>query len=298
MKATLENHIGRREFTGLLSLAAPLLVDGVRVLAQGNAPLFPAVDLNHINIRVSNCGRSALFYHGLFGNDLLYAPRIPPNPSTPAVESWFVLLGNHFLSITPVFPHLKLGVDIDHIAPAVRGYTSPEAAAPVISARGLDTVSGNAGWIRDPEGSIYQLIDSGSSIAMSSFAQVLIKAGERQGTAFVPLAIRDITLRVRDLNTTGDFLATVFGGEVEAGDRRNGRVFRFGSSEIHLIPRAAGMSGGLSLDHFTIATKEFDAGSARRALQQRGVKAEDDGRGGVVFADPDGIRVRVTSGRR
>jgi len=54
------------------------------------------------------CGRSGLFYHGLFGGDLLFAPRIPPYPTTPSVESWFVGLGNHFVSITPVFPDLKL----------------------------------------------------------------------------------------------------------------------------------------------------------------------------------------------
>ena len=118
----MESDIPRREFIGLVgAVVAPFLGEATTVLAQTSAPIFSGVDLNHINIRVSNCGRSALFYQGLFGGDMTYVHSVTPNPSTPSVESWYVLIGSHFLSITPVFPHLKLVVDIDQIAPAVLG---------------------------------------------------------------------------------------------------------------------------------------------------------------------------------
>jgi len=35
------------------------------------------------------------------------------------------------------------------------------------------------------------------------------------------------------------------------------------------------------------------ADSARRALQERGIKSENDGRGGVVVSDPDGIQIHI-----
>ena len=192
-------------------------------------------------------------------------------------------------------PRSQAGVDIDHIAPAVRGFTGSTAAVPIMSAHGLEIVGNNAGWIRDPDRVMYQLSDTSPARVPvgPQFAQVLMKAGERLGTAFVPLAIRDITLRVAALNRTGDFLATVFGGEVKPDSAATGRSFTFGRSEIRLIPRTSGMPNDVSLDHLTIATKDFNVDAARRALEQRGIQSQNDGRGGVVFADPDGIQVHL-----
>ena len=164
-----------------------------------------------------------------------------------------------------------------------------------MSAHGLEIVGNNAGWIRDPDRVMNQLSDTSPARVPvgPQFAQVLMKAGERLGTAFVPLAIRDITLRVAALNRTGDFLATVFGGEVKPDSAATGRSFTFGRSEIRLIPRTSGMPNDVSLDHLTIATKDFNVDAARRALEQRGIQSQNDGRGGVVFADPDGIQVHL-----
>jgi hypothetical protein len=208
----------------------------------------------------------------------LYVHSIPPNPSTPSVESWYVLLGSHFLSITPVFPHLKLGVDIDHISPAVNGFKNDAQAAPIARANGLEivvgdspAVPGGAGWFRDPDGLIYQLSGATASVYPGPpFTQILVKAGERQGTPFVPVGIREIALRVADLNKSGNFLAKVFGGEVRSDSAEKSRRFKFGRTEIRLIPRAPGMPNDVSLDHWTITTKDFNADSAKRALQQRG----------------------------
>src|SRR6186997_3412231 len=130
----MQSDFDRRTFIGQLGVVAgAVLANRPSLIAQQPpAPIFPGVDLTHINIRVSNCGRSALFYHGLFGGQLNYVHSVSPNPSTPAVESWFVSLGSHFLSITPVFPHLNRGVDIDHISPSVRNFKGSEAATAIV----------------------------------------------------------------------------------------------------------------------------------------------------------------------
>jgi hypothetical protein len=299
----MESEIARREFVGLVSgaLAAPLFAPPI--CAQTKAPIFPGVDLNHINIRVSNCGRSALFYQGLFGGDMTYVHSVTPNPSTPSVESWYVLLGSHFLSITPVFPHLKLGVDIDHIAPAVREFKNNEQAAPIVKGNGLEIVEGTgvsagAGWIRDPDRMIWQLYDGSiptpsPGLTRRTSGDLLLKAGERQGTPFVPMAIRDITLRAADLNKTGDFMARVFGGEVKSDPSDKGRGFKFGRSEMRVIQRTSAMPSGVSLDHWTIEIKDFNLDVAKAALQQRGIQSRDDNRGGLRLTDPDGIEVHL-----
>src|SRR5262249_24377294 len=162
-----------------------------------------------------------------------------------------------------VFPDLKLGVDMDHIGPSVRGFKGNEAAAPIVKANGLQIVEGNgvsagAGWIRDPDRMIYQLSDADANrgrgaIPSPPFGQILMKDGERLGAPFVPIEVREITLRAADLTKTGNFLATVFGGEMKGAGRTPGRRFQFGGSTIHVIQRAATMPRDVSLDHMTIA---------------------------------------------
>src|SRR5262249_7610862 len=105
---------------------------------------------------------------GLFGGDLSYVhsyPGITPNPSTPQAESWFVSLGQEFLSITPTFPQLKMGVDMDHIAPSVSGFNgSVQNARSIAKSNDLDIVTGpptasgeNDLWLYSPDRLIFQL---------------------------------------------------------------------------------------------------------------------------------------------
>jgi catechol 2,3-dioxygenase-like lactoylglutathione lyase family enzyme len=255
--------------------------------------------LDHINVRVSDCARSARFYHGLFGGDLLFIENIPPNPSTPATESWYVGLGAQFLSITPTFPQLGLGVDLDHISLFVRGLQSGDATAAAIKARGLDTLPDSTGWLRDPDRMLYQLRDSASNKpgmpAPPLFSMtVKTKAADIPTPPFTPTAIREITLRVADLSRTTDFFSSAFSGEMQASGSRAERRFRFGSGEVRLIPRPqAARSTRVSMDHITIAVKDFSAPSARRLLRERGIEPRDDSSGGLGFADPDGLQVRL-----
>src|SRR3569832_1414623 len=70
----------RREF---LALAA----QGVIAAAQG-----PALELDHIKLRVVNSGMSAMFYHSLFGGELVPLRNSTLN-SQPNVEEFFLKLG-------------------------------------------------------------------------------------------------------------------------------------------------------------------------------------------------------------
>src|SRR5216684_3419152 len=172
----------RREVLGLFcALAVP-------VRAQRQERLFDVALLDHINIRATNPTRSAHFYQSLFGGDLLWIESIPPNPTSPATESWYLELGQQFLSISPTFPERNLSVGLDHVSPSVRGY---EAATATVNARarGIETVSGINGWLRDPDGMIYQLRnDAGVSKPAVPPAQARPKAGDPPATGPAPFA--------------------------------------------------------------------------------------------------------------
>jgi catechol 2,3-dioxygenase-like lactoylglutathione lyase family enzyme len=283
-------HLGRREVLMLL-FATAIRGQG---FAQGREPLFPVDDVDHINIRVGNCEKSARFYHGLFGGDLLFIESIPPNPSTPSVESWFVRLGSQFLSITPTFPNLGLGEDLDHLCVSVNGFQNAAAAAEKVKSSGLETVAGSAGWIRDPDGFIYQLRSStaGSKPGLPSppLSQVKTKAGDLSSVPFAPVAIREVGLRVTDLNKTADFLNNTFGGEIRAAQSSDLRRFKFGACNLLLMRRATA-SPQVVMEHVAIGVRNFDARSALRILRERGVTKVDSGRERVQFTDPNGIQV-------
>ena len=282
----------RREFLAFLcALAVPLR-------AQQPDRLFDVALLDHINIRATNSTRSAHFYQSLFGGDLLWIESIPPNPSSPAAESWYLELGQQYLSVSPTFPDRNLPAGLDHVSPAVREYVAA-AATEKVKARGIDTVSGTAAWLRDPDGMIYQLRnDAGISKPAVPPAQAKPKAGDVPAAGPAPFAavsIREITLRVADLTKTAEFWTSVFGGETTPAGTRDARTFKFGETVVRLTPRAAsGASSRVGMDRFAIAVKNFSAASAASALRQRGIQPNDNGRPGEEhFSDPDGIHVQL-----
>jgi catechol 2,3-dioxygenase-like lactoylglutathione lyase family enzyme len=288
---TSQRLLRRRDILGLCcALAVP-------VWAQIEERLFEVVALNHINIRASSPTRSAHFYQRLFGGDLLWIESIPPNPAAPAAESWFLSLGQNYLSITPTtFHDRNLSPGLDHICPSVRGYQSGAAAAK-LAEREIDTLAD--GWIRDPDGMIYQLRDYSSAQKPGvPPPQAKPKVGDTPvpgPAAFAPVGIRELTLRVADLNKTAEFLTSVFGGQMASSDPRDARTFTFGDCLLHLVPRtASGASAREGMERFAIAVKDFSAESVRHALRQGGIEPADNGRPGEVhFADPDGIHVQL-----
>src|ERR1700687_4122036 len=105
MRVLFDQTFRRREILGLFcALAVPV----VRAGAQRQERLFDVALLDHINIRASKPPRSAHFYQSLFGGNLLWIESIPPNPGSPAAESWYLELGQQFLSISPTFPERNL----------------------------------------------------------------------------------------------------------------------------------------------------------------------------------------------
>jgi catechol 2,3-dioxygenase-like lactoylglutathione lyase family enzyme len=288
----------RRELLTLCALAVPAM----RAKAQSQERLFNVALLDHINIRATNPTRSAHFYQSLFGGDLLWIESIPPNPGSPAAESWYLELGQQYLSISPTFPDRNLPVGLDHVSPAVREYVAA-AATEKVKARGIDTVSGTAAWVRDPDGMIYQLRnDAGISKPAVPPAQAKPKVGDTPATGpapFTAISIREITLRVADLSKSAGFWTSVFGEETTPAGTRDARTFKFGETDVRLIPRAAsGAASSVGMDRFAVAVKDFSAAAAASALRQRGIEPNDNGRPGEVhFADLDGIHVQLMAAR-
>src|SRR4029078_4481723 len=124
----------------------------------------------------------------------------------------------------------------------VHGY-EPAAATVKVKARGIDTVSGTAAWVRDPDGMIYQLRnDAGISKPAWPPAQAKPKAGDAPAAGpapFAAVAIQEITLRVADLGKSCEFWTAVFGGETTPAGMRDARTFTFGETLFRLIPRTA-----------------------------------------------------------
>jgi catechol 2,3-dioxygenase-like lactoylglutathione lyase family enzyme len=291
MEMKLSSGVLRRR--DLLGVVCALAVPGP---AQAAAPLFEVAALDHINIRASNPTRSAHFYQSLFGGELTWIESIPPNPTSPAAESWYLMLGRHFLSISPAFPNLQLGPGLDHICPALRGYQAV-AATSMLKERGIETLSGGGLWIRDPDGMLYQLRDDRSGGPARPPAQTKLKAGDPPAPVtapFTPVGIDQLALRVADLNKAAAFYDSVFGNAAPSGPAQS-RSYRFGDCTLRLTARQPALSSGTgSMERMVIAIENFSTGRARRALQDRGISLQGDSNA-VRFADPDGIPVQLVS---
>ena len=277
----------------VLGVVCALAVPG---RAQAGEPLFEVAALDHINIRASNPTRSAHFYQSLFGGELTWIESIPPNPTSPAAESWYLMLGRHFLSISPSFANLQLGPGLDHICPALRGYQAAAAAA-VLKERGIETLSGGGIWIRDRDGMLYQLRDDRSGGPARPPAQAKPKTGDspaRASAPLTPLAIDQLTLGVADLNKAATFYDSVFGSAAPSGPGES-RSYRFGDCIVRLAARQPASSSGTgSMERMAIAIENFSVVRARRALQDLGVSFQGDSNA-VRFADPDGIPLQLVS---
>jgi catechol 2,3-dioxygenase-like lactoylglutathione lyase family enzyme len=286
----LDARLRRRDLLALAALALP-------ARAQSSTPLFTVAALDHINIRASDPTKSAHFYQSLFGGELQWIAKIPPNPTSPAAESWYLMLGLHFLSISPTFPNLNLGAGLDHISPALRDY-QPAAATAKLKERGLKVEAGGGVWVHDPDGFLYQLRDDRKGGPARPPGLAKPKAGDTAAPAaapFAPVGIREIRLRVADVNKSAAFYEGVFGVAAGSPDAHGMRRFRFGDSGLALIP--AGGSNAGTMERLAIAVKDFSAGSARRTLRGRHIDLLGTD-GEVIIADPDGIHVQLVQPAR
>ena len=274
----------------LLALAGVLALPA---RGQQAAPLFTVAALDHINIRASDPTKSAHFYQSLFGGELLWIANIPPNPTSPAAESWYLMLGLHFLSISPTFPNLNLGPGLDHISPALHDYQPAEATAK-LKERGLKVESGGGVWIHDPDSFLYQFRDDRKGGPARPPGQGKPKPGDTPAPAsapFAPVGIREMRLRVSDMNKSAGFYEGIFGVAAGSTDAHGLRRFRFGDSALALT--AAGASNAGTMERLAIAVKDFSAGRARRTLRGRHIDLLGSD-GEVIIADPDGIHVQLT----
>ncbi len=105
----------RRETTGLSRrdlLSTTLALAGVRlVYAQAPSPTLPFIALDHFALKVADPRRSLQFYMSLFGSDASRDANRQANPGSAAGELFFLRLGDGHLSLSPLSPNERPGVD-------------------------------------------------------------------------------------------------------------------------------------------------------------------------------------------
>jgi catechol 2,3-dioxygenase-like lactoylglutathione lyase family enzyme len=129
------------------------------------------------------------------------------------------------------------------------------------------------------------------------------EGGLRMSTAFTPLGLDHVVLRVRDQAASRRFYEEALGCTLDHVNERISLVqLRFGDCLIDLLP--AGPEGPVhgGMDHFCLSIRCGDLGAVAKGLGQAGVTVVGDvvdrrgayGRGPSLYVeDPDGYRVEL-----
>lgn len=136
-----------------------LLIAPLRSTVHSLAPsALPIADLDHVSLHVSDARRSAQFYTALFGTEISRDPNRQANPGSVAGELWFIRLGDSHLSLSPLSPGERPG--LDHWCFSVVGFDR-DAMQHRIAAFEQPWREWPSGlWIKDPNGRIIQLASS------------------------------------------------------------------------------------------------------------------------------------------
>jgi hypothetical protein len=242
----------RREF---IALAA----QGVLTAAQG-----PALELEHIKLRVVNSGVSALFYRSLFGGDVR-SLRNSTLSSQTRVDEFFLRVGAAEYPYL-MFTQLRDGETpgLDHISMLCDIAAARESA--VRAGAVLVEPNGYGLRVQDVDGTMVEVMGAPSwrntGLTLPSNLQ-----GIRP--AFEAVALKSVSLGTSDAAKAGAFYRTVFGG----------------APRLQFRPGAAGLA------RIEIAIRRVDA---RKVLDGRGIRAYGSG-GEILFKDPDGNEIAVTA---
>jgi catechol 2,3-dioxygenase-like lactoylglutathione lyase family enzyme len=123
-------------------------------------------------------------------------------------------------------------------------------------------------------------------------------------SAFTPLGLDHVVLRVRDQEVSRRFYMDVLGCRLDHVNERISLVqLRFGDQLIDLLPASAERPAGIGgLDHVCLSIRCPDLGALRDELLRRGVAVEGEvverrgayGTGPSLYiADPDGYRLEL-----
>jgi len=245
----------------------------------------PAISLNHFKLRVSDLDKSVGFYYSLFGDPMAEITG-GSYQTPPDMRAVFLKIGSGktYLILSP--PDPKVPVGLDHVAMDDEGMA-------VVRQNHIPLAFPNAPYVRDPDGNVIEFVTSGYwESSLPKLSPQLPQDVTNRQPVFAPVTIQRVALKVSDLRRSTDFYR-LFGAEAGGATSKDRRSFDFKGTVLELI------SGGSvhGLDSFTVAVRNFDAASARRAFRSLGIKTANwKQHGRVSFLDPDGNRVEVATG--
>jgi len=265
--------ITRRHMAGLLAAFATL-----RRTRGATAPYA----LDHFKLRVSDLDKSLAFYYSLFGGPLSEI-KSGSLPSPPDLKAIFFKMGSGktYMILSP--PDPKVPVGLEHIAVDV-------AAMAVVQQHHLPLAFPPDSYVRDPDGNLLEFMLPGywNWPYPKQSPRLPPDLANRQ-PAFDPMVVQRLALKVSDMNRAAGFYS-LFGTELPAPKSRGRRRFDFSGTVLELVSTRS--SPGL--EGFTVAIRNFDAASAKRALATVGIhKLDPHRRVPVAFLDPDGNQVEL-----
>jgi catechol 2,3-dioxygenase-like lactoylglutathione lyase family enzyme len=249
------------------------------------------VSLDHVNIRVTNVGKTAQFYTGLFDTPVLRNEALRARPDGPPSEGFFLKFGEGYLAISQAFAPDTPG--LDHYSVGLRDYDAAKMAATLRDGgfspdpRAVDI------WVGDPDGSFIQLRPPGGWARQTAKP---FQGPDRVGPAVAPVAMSRIALRSTDLARTTDYYGRLFGTEVTQAATGGSRSFSLGDAMLQVVsvPPTSVSAARPGIDHLRIAIKDFNVEAVTRVLRERGIEAAAAS-GVVRIADPDGIRIELAA---
>jgi catechol 2,3-dioxygenase-like lactoylglutathione lyase family enzyme len=130
-----------------------------------------------------------------------------------------------------------------------------------------------------------------AALGVLGAAAVLPARGE--GLLRVTL-VDHVALDVGDLDKALSFYRRLFGNEVLKDAKSLRRYLRLGPCYLAIAPAAAGQAP--HINHFSVGIENFNAASARSALESAGIKVRESDVG-LFVTDPDGNSVQIWTDR-
>jgi hypothetical protein len=130
---------------------------------HSDEPVLSVSGVDHLKVRVASAGASAMFYHGLFGGDILPVSN-STFPDSPKVDEFFLKIG------VPPFPYLMVSqirggesAGLDHLSLLVGDLV---VARSTLARNGISLINPDQGlWFRDNGGTLLELMGANVGLA-------------------------------------------------------------------------------------------------------------------------------------
>ena len=259
------------------------LMASLRFAAQSPAPpILPISDLDHLSLHVSDVRRSSEFYTALFGSEVSRDPNRQANPGSVAGELWFIRLGDTHLSLSPLPPGERPG--LDHFCFAVQGFDRETMQGRLVGFVQPWRDWPNGLWITDPAGHIIQLAASTSAPRLPTIVRnaVVVPSERPRQPLSQPLRITHLTVTGGNVSELQAHYQKLLG---DGAEEPSG--FRVGPSRLRIQPPSA-------LPSFRVGIAGYAANAVRTKLSGLTIASHmvEDG-SAVEFLDPDGLVVQI-----